>query len=56
MLTFVNTCLTSSVHQIDAFCLRERDLLNRFAAEVSERQANGESKEYAFISVRISGY
>ncbi|OAY35337.1 acyl-coenzyme A oxidase 3, peroxisomal isoform X2 [Manihot esculenta] len=45
-----STVLRSTQFQIDAFCLRERDLLNRFAAEVSERQANGESKEYAFIS------
>ncbi|XP_059663214.1 acyl-coenzyme A oxidase 3, peroxisomal-like [Cornus florida] len=46
--------LTSSIlrsiqFQTDIFCLRERDLLNRFAAEVSQYQAQGESKEYAFI-------
>ncbi|KAK2973266.1 hypothetical protein RJ640_001922 [Escallonia rubra] len=39
-----------SVHfQTDIFCLRERDLLHRFAAEVSQHQVQGESKEYAFI-------
>ncbi|XP_049370545.1 acyl-coenzyme A oxidase 3, peroxisomal-like [Solanum verrucosum] len=32
----------------DIFCLRERDLLERFAAEVSQCQAQGKSKEYAF--------
>ncbi|KAJ9177123.1 hypothetical protein P3X46_012373 [Hevea brasiliensis] len=44
-----STVLRSTQFQIDAFCLRERDLLNRFAAEVSQHQAKGESKEYAFI-------
>ncbi|KAH0722059.1 hypothetical protein KY289_005103 [Solanum tuberosum] len=34
--------------QNDIFCLRERDLLERFAAEVSQCQAQGKSKEYAF--------
>lgn len=34
----------------DILCLRERDLLNRFAAEVSRYQAQGESKESAFIA------
>ncbi|KAL1555635.1 Acyl-coenzyme A oxidase 3, peroxisomal [Salvia divinorum] len=38
----------SSQFQNDIFCLRERDLLNRFAAEVSKYQAQGESKESAF--------
>ncbi|CAN4087258.1 unnamed protein product [Withania somnifera] len=33
--------------QNDIFCLRERDLLERFAAEVSLCQAQGKSKEYA---------
>jgi acyl-CoA oxidase len=36
---------------MNAFCLRERDLLNRFAAEVSLYQSKGESKEHAFILV-----
>ncbi|KAI9093209.1 hypothetical protein K1719_027223 [Acacia pycnantha] len=39
----------SSQSQIDMFRLRERDLLSRFAAEVSEYQALGESAESAFI-------
>lgn len=38
---------------MDAFCLRERDLLNRFAMEVSQRQKQGESKEYSFLLVSI---
>ncbi|KAG6404904.1 hypothetical protein SASPL_132481 [Salvia splendens] len=38
----------SSQFQNDIFCLRERDLLNRFAAEVSKYLAQGESKESAF--------
>lgn len=45
--------LTTSLFQTDIFCLRERDLLNRFAAEVSQRQVKGESKEYTFAVVRI---
>ncbi|KAH6788890.1 acyl-CoA oxidase 3 [Perilla frutescens var. frutescens] len=40
----------SSQFQNDIFCLRERDLLNHFAAEVSRYQAQGESKESAFIT------
>ncbi|XP_050379349.1 acyl-coenzyme A oxidase 3, peroxisomal-like [Argentina anserina] len=35
--------------QMDAFCLRERDLLNRFAMEVSQRQKQGESKENSIL-------
>ncbi|KAK6134299.1 hypothetical protein DH2020_031922 [Rehmannia glutinosa] len=38
------------MQQNDIFCLRERDLLNRFAAEVSKYQAQGESKESAFVA------
>ncbi|KAL3502696.1 hypothetical protein ACH5RR_037145 [Cinchona calisaya] len=46
--------LTSSVmrsidFQNDILCLRERDLLNRFASEISLRQAQGESREQAFV-------
>ncbi|XP_031273942.1 acyl-coenzyme A oxidase 3, peroxisomal-like isoform X2 [Pistacia vera] len=37
------------MQQMDAFCLRERDLLSRFAAEVSQYQVKGQSKQYAFI-------
>lgn len=43
-----SSTLRSQQFQIDVFCLRERDLLNRFAIEISQRQAQGESKEYAF--------
>lgn len=46
--------LTSSVtrsldFQNDIFCLKERDLLNRFAAEISLLQSQGQSKEHAFM-------
>ncbi|KAJ8638838.1 hypothetical protein MRB53_015532 [Persea americana] len=41
--------LRSSQFHTAILCLRERDLLNRFAAEVSQYQAQGESKEYAVI-------
>ncbi|OVA14470.1 Acyl-CoA oxidase [Macleaya cordata] len=44
-----SSILRSTKFQTDIFCLRERDLLTRFAAEVSRLQAQGESKEYAFI-------
>ncbi|XP_028062834.1 acyl-coenzyme A oxidase 3, peroxisomal-like [Camellia sinensis] len=44
-----SSTLRSIQFQTDIFCLRERDLLSRFAAEVSEHQAQGQSKEYAFI-------
>ncbi|XP_059449971.1 acyl-coenzyme A oxidase 3, peroxisomal-like [Corylus avellana] len=44
-----SSTLRCSKFQNDALCLRERDLLNRFAAEISQYQAQGESKEYAFI-------
>ncbi|XVE49994.1 hypothetical protein DITRI_Ditri01bG0126600 [Diplodiscus trichospermus] len=33
--------------QMDALCLRERDLLNRLVADMSQCQARGESKEHA---------
>ncbi|KAG1334969.1 acyl-coenzyme A oxidase 3, peroxisomal [Cocos nucifera] len=39
--------LRSITFQTDLFCLRERDLLNRFASEVSQYQNHGESKENA---------
>ncbi|CAA7397442.1 unnamed protein product [Spirodela intermedia] len=35
--------------QTDILCLRERDLLGRLAKEISDHQARGERKEYAFI-------
>ncbi|CAA6673927.1 unnamed protein product [Spirodela intermedia] len=46
--------LTSSVvrsiqFQMDMLRLRERDLLGRLAKEISDHQARGERKEYAFI-------
>ncbi|CAA0836960.1 Acyl-coenzyme A oxidase 3- peroxisomal [Striga hermonthica] len=40
----------STEFQNDMFCLRERDLLNRFATEVTKYQMQGESKESAFIA------
>jgi len=40
-------------YQTDVFCLRERDLLNRFAAEVSTNLKQGRNKEYAFVLVRV---
>ncbi|XP_076931297.1 acyl-coenzyme A oxidase 3, peroxisomal-like [Bidens hawaiensis] len=49
----IPTLLTSSAlrtaqFQTDIFCLRERDLLQRFVTEVSQHQAFGESKEHIF--------
>lgn len=44
-----SSTIRSSEFQIDIFHLRERDLLRRFAEEVSEYQSRGESKESAFI-------
>ncbi|KAJ4841284.1 Acyl-coenzyme A oxidase 3, peroxisomal [Turnera subulata] len=44
-----STILRSSQFQVDAFRLRERDLLSRFATEVAEYQARGENKENAFL-------
>ncbi|RAL45048.1 hypothetical protein DM860_003807 [Cuscuta australis] len=41
--------LRSTQFQNDIFCLRERELLTRFAAEVSQHQARGESKENALM-------
>ncbi|KAL4281632.1 hypothetical protein GQ457_03G006780 [Hibiscus cannabinus] len=43
-----SSTLHSSQFQMDALCLRERDLLNRLAVEVSHYQAKGLSKEHAF--------
>ncbi|GER39250.1 acyl-coenzyme A oxidase [Striga asiatica] len=40
----------STEFQNDIFCLRERDLLNRFAGEVLKYQIQGVSKESAFIA------
>lgn len=44
-----SSTVRSSEFQIDLFQLRERDLLRRFAEEVSGYQSRGESKESAFI-------
>lgn len=44
-----SSTLRSSQFQMDTFCLRERDLLNRFAVEVSNCQKQGQSKEHAFV-------
>ncbi|CAH9082072.1 unnamed protein product [Cuscuta europaea] len=51
-----NDTLRSIQFQSDVFCLRERELLKRFASEVSEHQARGESKESALLlSHQIAG-
>ncbi|OMO67805.1 hypothetical protein CCACVL1_20302 [Corchorus capsularis] len=44
-----STTLRCSQFQMDALCLRERDLLNRLVANISQHVAKGESKEHAFI-------
>lgn len=38
---------------MNIFQLRERDLLNRFAAEVAQHQAQGVSREITFTLVRM---
>lgn len=38
---------------MNILCLRERDLLNRFAAEVAQHQAQGVSREITFTLVRV---
>lgn len=45
----IGCTLRSIKFQMDVFCLRERDLLRRFATEVSRYQAQGESKENAVL-------
>ncbi|KAL8109537.1 hypothetical protein AgCh_025594 [Apium graveolens] len=40
--------LVPGCSKVDILCLRERDLLNRFSAEVSQYQAQGVSTEQAF--------
>ncbi|THU45251.1 hypothetical protein C4D60_Mb02t15870 [Musa balbisiana] len=37
------------MQQLDLLCLRERDLLGRYASEVSQYQAQGESKQKAML-------
>ncbi|XP_055807401.1 acyl-coenzyme A oxidase 3, peroxisomal-like isoform X1 [Solanum dulcamara] len=46
--TLTSSTMRQAQFQNDIFCLRERDLLERFAAEVSLCQAQGKSKEFAF--------
>ncbi|KAH9613849.1 hypothetical protein KSS87_007892 [Heliosperma pusillum] len=41
--------IRSCQFQTDIFCLRERDLLNRFVQEVSAHLKQGRSREYAFV-------
>ncbi|VFQ64461.1 unnamed protein product [Cuscuta campestris] len=47
-LQLTSDSLRSTRFQSDILCLRERDLLNRFAAEISLSQSQGQSKEHAF--------
>ncbi|CBI31502.3 unnamed protein product, partial [Vitis vinifera] len=44
-----SSTLRSSQFQTDIFCLREQDLLIHFAAEISQLQAHGLSREYALL-------
>ncbi|KAK8648115.1 hypothetical protein V6N13_128877 [Hibiscus sabdariffa] len=44
-----STTLRCSRFQMDALCLRERDLLNRFVADVSKCKAEGKSTQQAFL-------
>lgn len=48
-INLTSSIIKTSEFQMDLFCLRERDLLTRFASQVSELQARGESKEHAII-------
>ncbi|XP_023766141.1 acyl-coenzyme A oxidase 3, peroxisomal isoform X2 [Lactuca sativa] len=43
-----SSTLRTTQFQTDIFCLRERDLLQRFVTEVSQHQAQGESREHIF--------
>ncbi|XP_012452129.1 acyl-coenzyme A oxidase 3, peroxisomal [Gossypium raimondii] len=45
-----STTVRCSQFQMDALCLRERDLLNRFVANVLKCKAKGENTEQAFNS------
>ncbi|KAL3632758.1 Acyl-coenzyme A oxidase 3, peroxisomal [Castilleja foliolosa] len=49
-LQLTESTIRSIQFQNDIFCMRERDLLNRFSAKVAVYQAKGESKESAFIA------
>lgn len=44
-----SSTLRCSQFQTDILCLRERDLLKRFASEVSQHQSQGQSRDSAFI-------
>ncbi|ERN14015.1 hypothetical protein AMTRI_Chr01g133320 [Amborella trichopoda] len=44
-----SSVLRSSQFEVGLFCLRERDLLGRFAAEVSQYMSQGYHKENAFM-------
>ncbi|XP_048613780.1 putative acyl-coenzyme A oxidase 3.2, peroxisomal [Brassica napus] len=57
-LPVLPTQLTSSTlrcshFQKNVFCLRERDLLERYTCEVAELQERGESRELSFLLVSI---
>jgi acyl-CoA oxidase len=41
---------------VDLFCLRERDLLKQFTKEVSLYLTQGESREKAFMLVKVTFY
>ncbi|KAI3744109.1 hypothetical protein L1987_57184 [Smallanthus sonchifolius] len=43
-----SSALRTAQFQTDIFCLRERDLLHRFETEVSQREAQGETREHIF--------
>ncbi|KAJ8465323.1 hypothetical protein OPV22_027875 [Ensete ventricosum] len=46
----LTSCTLRSIKfQLDLLCLRERDLLGRYASEVSQYQAHGESKKMAVL-------
>ncbi|URD86113.1 acyl-coenzyme A oxidase [Musa troglodytarum] len=46
----LTSCTIRSIKfQLDLLCLRERDLLGRYAGEVSQYQAQGESKQKAVL-------
>ncbi|KAG7645300.1 Acyl-CoA oxidase C-terminal [Arabidopsis thaliana x Arabidopsis arenosa] len=44
-----SSTLRCSQFQKSVFCLRERDLLERFTSEVAELQGRGESREFLFL-------
>lgn len=45
-----SSAMRSINFQHDIFCLRERHLLEHFAAEISQRLSQGESREQAFLT------